>query len=289
MSLTTVNRPMTAMSVLFYNASVQNGGVYNHTNPFNNPFATRDDREAQVSYKMNTEDEVDNCTDEVDGNINSKTTGKNGIVKAFAFGNRFPQSTNADGSLPTSPDSQPTIPNFPPSYTELECETQELIGNVYRIRMGLSRTGPSKHRVQSTLWRVLDDIIAKHQIAYNGMVQKLNLKQQPDDMSFVSIVAKSMFSDGTTNWGRVASLVAFGAVLCQHLAEIQREHCVDAVVRQISSFLTTDQHTWFINNKGWDGFADFFHVEDPESAVRSTLIAVAGMAGLGALGALLIR
>lgn len=37
------------------------------------------------------------------------------------------------------------------------------------------------------------------------------------------------------------------------------------------------------------GFVDFFHVEDPESAVRSTLMAVAGFAGLASGLAFLIR
>lgn len=38
-----------------------------------------------------------------------------------------------------------------------------------------------------------------------------------------------------------------------------------------------------------DGFVDFFRVADPESTVRNLLMAVAGVAGIGATLALLIR
>lgn len=38
-----------------------------------------------------------------------------------------------------------------------------------------------------------------------------------------------------------------------------------------------------------DGFVEFFQVSDPECTVRSMLLAVAGVAGLGATLAMLIR
>lgn len=38
-----------------------------------------------------------------------------------------------------------------------------------------------------------------------------------------------------------------------------------------------------------DGFVEFFQVSDPESTVRNVLMAVAGVAGIGATLALLIR
>lgn len=38
-----------------------------------------------------------------------------------------------------------------------------------------------------------------------------------------------------------------------------------------------------------DGFVEFFQVADPEATVRNVLMAVAGVAGIGATLALLIR
>lgn len=64
-------------------------------------------------------------------------------------------------------------------------------------------------------------------------------------------VAKSTFEDGSTNWGRVASLVAFGAVVAQYLKDHGRRNCVEHVAQEISSYLLTDQRDWLIKNNAW--------------------------------------
>ncbi|XP_016121174.1 induced myeloid leukemia cell differentiation protein Mcl-1 homolog [Sinocyclocheilus grahami] len=121
------------------------------------------------------------------------------------------------------------------------------------------------------------------------MLQRLQLESQADDMSFIGCIAETMFNDNTTNWGRIVSLVAFGAVVCSRLKELQRERCVETVAQQISSYLISDQHDWLLNNKGWHGFVEFFRVEDVESVIRNALMAVVGCAGIGAGLAFLIR
>lgn len=83
------------------------------------------------------------------------------------------------------------------------------------------------------------------------MINKLSLDERGDDTSFVSSVAKSLFADGTTNWGRIASLVAFGAVVSQHLKDKGRENCVDLVGEEISSYLLSAQRDWLVKNNSW--------------------------------------
>ncbi|XP_076862727.1 induced myeloid leukemia cell differentiation protein Mcl-1a [Brachyhypopomus gauderio] len=240
---------------------------------------------AMAPFKKTTEDELDGTADDADGW--PVKPGKNG--KGLVFDTHFPQSSNEDGSLPTSPDSQESLSDFSSCFSELDRETRELIGDFYRIYTGLPQRSRTKHNAMSTLRRVVGDVICKHRIAYNGMVQKLKLEGQGEDLEVVTSVAKSMFSDGMTNWGRVASLLAFGAVVCEQLKQSGRERCVDTVAQHIASYLTSYQHEWLLNNKSWDGFTEFFRVEDPESVVRNALMAVAGFAGLGAGLALLIR
>uniref|UniRef100_A0A3Q0RA11 MCL1 apoptosis regulator, BCL2 family member b n=1 Tax=Amphilophus citrinellus TaxID=61819 RepID=A0A3Q0RA11_AMPCI len=123
----------------------------------------------------------------------------------------------------------------------------------------------------------------------SGMVNKLSLDERGEDVTFVSAVAKSLFADKTTNWGRIASLMAFGAVVCQRLKEKGRDNCVELVSQEISTYLLSDQRDWLVKNNAWDGFVEFFRVADPESTVRNTLMAFAGFAGIGATLALLIR
>ena len=83
------------------------------------------------------------------------------------------------------------------------------------------------------------------------MIKKLSLDEREGDMAFVSDVATSLFSDGTTNWGRVTSLVAFGAALSQWLHERGRDDCVDQVGQEISTYLLTHQREWLIKSNSW--------------------------------------
>ena len=83
------------------------------------------------------------------------------------------------------------------------------------------------------------------------MIQKLELDGRGEDMRFVTSVAKSLFADGTTNWGRIASLVSFGAALCQALEAGGKEGCVSLVAQQISSYLLSYQREWLLRNNSW--------------------------------------
>lgn len=82
------------------------------------------------------------------------------------------------------------------------------------------------------------------------MAAQLSLDDR-EDVSFISSVAKNIFADGVSNWGRIASLVAFGAVVAQHMKDNGRTDCVEQVAQQISQYLLTDRRDWLIQNNGW--------------------------------------
>ncbi|XP_029306639.1 induced myeloid leukemia cell differentiation protein Mcl-1b [Cottoperca gobio] len=171
----------------------------------------------------------------------------------------------------------------------LENDTRQLISCVLRDLTEPSKSSWMESPELTTMKRVVEDLLLKHRYAYNGMLKKLPLDDCTDDASFVSAVAKSLFADGTTNWGRIASLVAFGAVVSRYLKERGRDNDVELVGQQIATYLLSDQRDWLVKNNAWDGFVKFFQVADPESTVRNTLMAFAGFAGIGATLALLIR
>ncbi|KAI3360732.1 hypothetical protein L3Q82_012973 [Scortum barcoo] len=195
------------------------------------------------------------------------------------------------GSLPCTPELLPdTQVNSCPAGDEvLESDTRELLISFIRDYNGLNKPRWRESKPLSTMKRVVGDVLEKHRYAYNGMINKLSLDDTGDDVTFVSSVAKNLFADGMTNWGRVVSLLAFGAVVSQHLKEKGRENCVELVGQEIATYLLSDQRDWLVKNNAWDGFVEFFRVADPESSVRNTLMAVAGFAGIGATLALLIR
>ncbi|KAM7382915.1 hypothetical protein PAMP_002610 [Pampus punctatissimus] len=208
-------------------------------------------------------------------------TSKNGYVKTL----REDFSDNEGGSLPSTPE----LPSDSELDEILEKDTRQLLIRFLRDFTGISKPGWCQSKALSTMKRVVEDLLEKHIYSYNGMINKLSLEDRGDDVTFISAVAKSLFADGTTNWGRVASLVAFGAVVCQNFKESGRENCVELVGHEISTYLLTDQRDWLVKNNAWDGFVEFFRVTDPESTVRNTLMAFAGFAGIGATLALLIR
>ncbi|XP_051922462.1 induced myeloid leukemia cell differentiation protein Mcl-1b [Hippocampus zosterae] len=193
-----------------------------------------------------------------------------------------------DDSPPSTPDSQDSLVGDGRNDV-LDAETKGLIKRFLTDFTGLSTASWNESKAHSTMKRVVEKVLEKHKYKYNGIINKLSLDDRGDNVSFVSEVAKSMFSDGTTNWGRVASLVAFGAIVSQHLKEKGRAHCVEPVADEISSYLLSHQRNWLVKNKSWDGFVQFFREVDPESTVRNTLMAFAGVAGIGATLALLIR
>ncbi|XP_058860520.1 uncharacterized protein LOC131702723 [Acipenser ruthenus] len=80
-------------------------------------------------------------------------------------------------------------------------------------------------------------------------LQRLNVGQEME-VGFVTDVAESLFSDGTTNWGRVVSLVAFGAVVARHLKQSGLEHCIEPLGERISSFLLRDKRAWMRTERG---------------------------------------
>lgn len=86
------------------------------------------------------------------------------------------------------------------------------------------------------------------------MISRIDL-DQTDDMSVVTIVATELFSDGITNWGRIASLLAFGAVLCKHLNDSGRSECVSLVGEEMSAYLLSKQMDWLLKNNAWVSFS----------------------------------
>ncbi|KAK5609849.1 hypothetical protein CRENBAI_016580 [Crenichthys baileyi] len=197
------------------------------------------------------------------------------------------------GSLPCTPEleleSETVVSQGHAGNAALDNNTRELIDSFLRDFTGLSEQRWRQNKPLSTMIRVVENVLSKHRYNYNGMIKKLDLDNKSDDMGFVSTVAKSLFSDGTTNWGRIVSLVAFGAVVCQDLKERNREHCVELVSQEISSYLLTYQRDWLAKNNSWDGFVEFFKESDPEATVKKTLMAFVGAAGIGATLAFLIR
>ncbi|XP_072295301.1 induced myeloid leukemia cell differentiation protein Mcl-1-like [Eucyclogobius newberryi] len=179
--------------------------------------------------------------------------------------------------------------DFPAAeHEQLERVTKLLLSDFFNVFTGISQSNGRERPALTTMNRVVEGLLEKHRYAYNGMINRLSLEDR-EDVAFISHVATSLFEDRVTNWGRIASLIAFGAVVCQALKTNGRDKCVEQVGQEMSSYLVSHHGEWLLQNDAWDGFVEFFSVSDPESSVRNTLLALVGFAGVGATLAMLIR
>ncbi|KAM9169051.1 LOW QUALITY PROTEIN: induced myeloid leukemia cell differentiation protein Mcl-1 [Mergus octosetaceus] len=201
------------------------------------------------------------------------------------------------GSLPGTPPELPT--------DELRQDSLELILRYLREAAGETEPGLKKffpgllgrpggagdgvmEKALETLRRVGDGVLEKHELAFQGMLRKLEIKKE-EDLQAVGEVAAHLFSDGVTNWGRVVTLISFGAFVARHLKSMKQEKSIGSLARIITDALVSSKREWLVSQGGWEGFVDFFRVEDLEGSIRNVLMAFAGVAGLGASLAYMIR
>ena len=194
-----------------------------------------------------------------------------------------------------------SLPSMPPPAKEEEEEDElyrqslEIISRYLREQATgakdakpLGEAGASGRRALETLRRVGDGVQRNHETAFQGMLRKLDIKNEDDVKSF-SRVMVHVFKDGVTNWGRIVTLISFGAYVAKHLKSINQENCIEPVAESITDVLVRSKRDWLVKQRGWDGFVEFFHVQDLEGGIRNVLLAFAGVAGVGAGLAYLIR
>ncbi|NWI43766.1 MCL1 protein, partial [Picathartes gymnocephalus] len=181
-------------------------------------------------------------------------------------------------------DSLPGTPPGPPD--GLRQDSLELIGRYLREVAGEAQPSPKK--LFPGLLGGPGRPGAAGDANLPGMLRKLEIRQEEDLQSVVEVAAH-VFSDGVTNWGRVVTLITFGAFVAKHLKSIQQEQSISSLARIITDALVSSKREWLESQGGWEGFVDFFRVEDLEGSIRNVLMAFAGVAGLGASLAYMIR
>lgn len=171
MSLSILNRQSATASVvgLLYPLTVQNGVVDNKVFMADTgaPSVAPHAGSGAKSISLGTENELDDCFDEVDNAKVSSPRVSLPVRKGKGYDSGF-HSSDDDGSLPTSPDSQPCCPEFPTAETELHRETREIIGAFYRSHTGLSRSERCRHKAMETMRKVVNELLLKHEIAFKG-------------------------------------------------------------------------------------------------------------------------
>ncbi|KAM5256638.1 induced myeloid leukemia cell differentiation protein Mcl-1 isoform 1-T1 [Ctenodactylus gundi] len=228
--------------------------------------------------------------EELDGDDPEPLGKRPAVLPLLALAEEDRKSSGADGSLPSTP---------PPAEEEEEDElfrqSLEIIFRYLREQATGAKDakptggcGAASRKALETLRRVGDGVQRNHETAFQGMLRKLDIKNE-DDVKSLSRVMVHVFSDGVTNWGRIVTLISFGAFVAKHLKNINQESCIEPLAETITEVLVQTKRDWLVKQRGWDGFVEFFHVEDLEGGIRNVLLAFAGVAGVGAGLAYLIR
>lgn len=82
------------------------------------------------------------------------------------------------------------------------------------------------------------------------MLRKLEIRKE-EDLQAVRDVAACLFSDGVTNWGRVVTLLSFGAFVAKHLKSIQQEKCIGSLAGIITDALLSSSREWLLSQGAW--------------------------------------
>jgi hypothetical protein len=85
---------------------------------------------------------------------------------------------------------------------------------------------------------------------FSGMLRKLDIKNE-DDVKSLSRVMIHVFSDGVTNWGRIVTLISFGAFVAKHLKSINQESCIEPLAESITDVLVRTKRDWLVKQRGW--------------------------------------
>lgn len=87
-------------------------------------------------------------------------------------------------------------------------------------------------------------------LSSSGMLRKLDIKNE-NDVKSLSRVMVHVFSDGVTNWGRIVTLISFGAFVAKHLKSINQESCIEPLAESITDVLVRTKRDWLVKQRGW--------------------------------------
>lgn len=106
---------------------------------------------------------------------------------------------------------------------------------------------------------------------FSGMLRKLDIKNEDDVKSF-SRVMVHVFKDGVTNWGRIVTLISFGAFVAKHLKSINQESYMEPLAENITDVHVRTKRGWLVKHRGRNESVEFFHVQDLDGGVRNVLL-----------------
>uniref|UniRef100_A0A8C6VLE3 MCL1 apoptosis regulator, BCL2 family member n=1 Tax=Naja naja TaxID=35670 RepID=A0A8C6VLE3_NAJNA len=203
----------------------------------------------QASAATTPEEELDGCEPEAE-------TGAESSAASSSSSSPAPPGEAGD---PLRQVTLQLVASYLREAADQEPPKQDDCGGGGKFLQGLlGRFGPcpaeaeTAARALETLRRVCDDIMEKHQLAFQGMLRKVQI-DKADDLKLMSEVATQVFNDGITNWGRIVTLISFGAFVAKHLKSINQESGISTLAEIITEVLVTEKREWLLHHNAWTG------------------------------------
>lgn len=108
------------------------------------------------------------------------------------------------------------------------------------------KKAPSKF--SKTMRRTVKELSSRHDIAFRGMVNKLNLDSNNPFQTFVN-VADEIFDDGQINWGRIVAVYAFASRLATR--DTEKSDFPKKISLFVGKYVANKLGKWILDNGGW--------------------------------------
>jgi len=154
----------------------------------------------------------------------------------------------------------------------------EVIADDVILNFGKEKKKPP-NKFCKTMRRTVKELSSRHDIAFKGMVNKLNLDSNNTFQTFVN-VADEIFDDGQINWGRIVAVYAFASRLAAK--ESDKSDFAKKISLFVGKYVANKLGKWILDNGGWEAFSDYFPDQgEIEDTMWKGLLFTA--VGLGAL------
>ena len=194
-------------------------------------------------------------------------------------------TNNMAARIETQEKSSQTVPPAqPPPRPQEQPESvkriaRELAYEIVYYKSGVKKLQPSS-KYAVTLRRTVDELLHRHEILFNGIVNKLEISQKT-----MRNVLDEMFKDKNFNWGRIVSIYAFGGRLAQHAGEIHKQELIDQIAEWLAEYVIEELSSWIHSAGGWDAFYEYFPEQKSleERLWRGLLVTAVGLGALATM------
>jgi len=161
----------------------------------------------------------------------------------------------------------------------------EVIADDVILNFGKEDKKKAPNKFCKTMRRTVKELSSRHDIAFKGMVNKLNLNSSEGSNPFQTFVnvADEIFDDGQINWGRIVAVYAFASRLAVRGTE--KSDFPKKISLFVGKYVANKLGKWILDNGGWEAFAEYFpdQGEIEENMWKGLLFTAVGLGALASV------